>query len=292
MMYYQIFRINPIEKDDFCLSAFDDKYFWNALKNNISYFTGYNYYIYKIFNIYLCVKWADCKEKLNTLKIPHITPYEDTFHYYAFYCNTTLEDVEVSQNIRGTNTLIITDDNKITNNYKTVVIDQKGFGVFSNKQDFEDTERYFLWALNCVLLALAYNYTATDFIKKTITLYKEKNTTKELIKQRNEMFAFAIENYYRCPIAEGRSFIHEIWEKVSAILNVQNIHDEMKFQIQDIVNIIETEQSNSITKRYNTQTLLLGIFGIIFTFIGVLPFALKIIDYFYGLSPFWKIFIK
>lgn len=269
-MFYEIFRINPIKDGDFNLVPLKEKLFLSTISNNITYFEGPNYYIYKIFEICFCVKWADSKKDLKSVNVPEIAPFKETFHYYAFCCDTPLEDREVSQNIRGTNTLILTNDNTITNEYKTVVIDKKGFGVFCEKQQFNNVKQYFLWTLDCVLLALAYNYSADDFTKKTIELYKLENKTKKLIEHRKNMFAFAIENYCHYPIAEGRYFVYEIWEKVSAILNVQNIHEEMKFQIQDIVNAIETEQNNTMIKNYNKRTIVLAFFGTIFTIIGAL----------------------
>lgn len=292
-MFYQIFRIESVKENTFSFSPFEEKYFVSTLSKNILCHHDNTYSIYKIFDIYFCVKWADSEDKLKSIIVPDIKILKDTFQYKAFSSKNILTDAEISQCIRGTNTLSITSNNKIANELITIVIDQRGFCVSCNKSNLNNRlEDYVTWTLHCMLLALAYNYTAEEFNKKTVQLQTKDNNTKELIEHRKKMFAFTIENYCHYPVIEGRYFVSEIWEKVSVLLKVQTIHDEMKFQIQDLVSVIEAEQNKTLIKKYNFITIVLSGLALFFAFIGIFPFILKILNYYDMLSDFWKIFIE
>lgn len=116
--------------------------------------------------------------------------------YYAYYSTENLSDEEISQKLRGSKTLKISEQNTYHNdNDIKVVVCEKGFIWCNQHTAFEEKKlERFEMTLKLFLIAIAYNQKSTEILDSVYSSYQSKSY-KTMIEIRDEIYGFDL-NYF------------------------------------------------------------------------------------------------
>ncbi|MDA3078003.1 hypothetical protein OFO07_03565 [Campylobacter sp. JMF_06 NA1] len=202
--------------------------------------------LYSIFGFYFLVK-------NNT---------EEKTQYTCHYSKQELSDIDVSKALRGSKTLKISDHNSYDSDIKVVVC-EKGF-LWYDKCNFNNTNK-FEKTLLLFLIALAYNKKSNEILRKVSKSYKN-NSFNEMINTRNEIYDFDLNCFFSNPVKQDRHQLYDIWSIIEKNYHVNDIHNEIKMQVVELTNLIESK------KRYKfaTRLTIIGLFLSAASLIGII----------------------
>lgn len=241
-MVYKIIPINYNSKlEELQKNSIKHKFLYQSVKDEIILYEeseNSNIKIYCIFGFYfLIVKALDCTF-VDEIRIPDFNKLDDSQAYYGHYFDNLQADENISQSLRKSNTLKISNINCYDNSDIKVVFAESGFVVCS-KLNFR-AEGKFERVLLLFLLALAYNLKAEKLLQDVSKSYKN-NSYEDMIKLRDEIYAFDLNCFFHNPVIQNKHQVYTIWNLIAQNYDVQVKHNEIKSQVSDLTNIIESK---------------------------------------------------
>lgn len=244
-------KIETLEKKEI-----KHKFLYESVKAEISYYEDKENTIYNFFGLYFLVCRAATKEQVDKVGWGIYKMVEDMHPYYGHYFETLLDDETVSQALRNSSTLKISDQNAYDNTDIKVVFSESGF-VFCNKLSYDAKEKFERVEL-LFILALAYNAKVVRLMQEVATAHKSKSYTK-MIELRDAIYSFDLNCFFYNPVKQNKHQVYTLWEIVSSVYDVKIKHDEIKSQITDLTGVIEVKQKeerdNKAQKIERTLTL-------------------------------------
>lgn len=256
-------KIVPIKKPDlsnYTKKELSHKFLYSSLKKEIFEYTdnkNIEEKIYDFFGVYFLLTNEDTKN----IKFK---PIDGKDEYKAYYVDKNLEDSEISQKLRDSNTLKITDKNFYDNDDIKAIFSEKGFLVCS-KMDCQN-EKKFERITILYILALAYIIKAQNLLQDVSQAYKDKSFEK-MINLKDDIYAFDLNCYFFNPVLQNRHQVFNIWQIISKCYFVKDVYFEIKTQVSDLTKIIEHHRKDEQDKREKSLDRKLTYIGI---FIGVM----------------------
>lgn len=194
----------------------------------------------------------------------------NTSPYKAYYSTENLSDEEISQKLRGSKTLKISEQNTYHNdNDIKVVVCEKGFIWCNQHTAFEEKKlERFEMTLKLFLIAIAYNQKSTEILDSVSSSYQSKSY-KKMIEIRDEIYGFDLNYFFENPVKQDRHQQYDIWKIIQQNYHVIELHNEIKSRVVGLTNIIET-------KRKDTQKKWIAIFGLIISILSLKDVFLNI----------------
>ena len=278
-MVYKIIPINYNSKlDELQKNSIKHKFLYQSVKDEIILYEeseSSNIKIYCIFGFYfLIVKALDCTF-VDEIRIPDFNKLDDSQAYYGHYFHNLQADEDISQSLRNSNTLKISDINCYDNSDIKVVFAESGFVVCSKLN--LSAEDKFDRVLLLFLLSLAYNLKAEKLLQDVSNSYK-KSSYEDMILLRDEIYAFDLNCYFYNPVKQNKHQVYNIWNLISQNYDVKIKHDEIKSQVVDLTGIIELKHKSILEENAQKSTTKLNIIMIILaaaSFISIFKDELK-----------------
>ena len=254
---YKIILIEKIEKFE-NLEKIEGKnlFLQDSVSDKISIYKFDEYQkIYSIFGFDFLVE----KEIGKTNFKSNLFKKNDDTIYHCYYSKQELSDVEISKILRDSTTLQISENNSYDSDIKFVVC-EKGF-LWQDKYNFDNTDK-FEKALLLFLIALAYNEKSAQILKNVSNSYK-KSSYNEMIKTRNEIYNFDLNCFFTNPVKQNRHQLYDIWSIIEKNYHVVAIHNEIKMQVVELTNIIETIKKDKFARNIAIIGVCLGVLSLI-----------------------------
>lgn len=243
---YEIKIIKNFCKDKFekTNTTDDFSFFHKLLSQNLEIYTNKQdntfkkdtFWIYKIFDIQiLCIK-----KEYQTSYIPstYCSFYKPTTNYKAIYTNQNMSNDDISEALRGSSTLKINEDNCYDNDDIKVVFYEKGF-LFQNKYDKSQKSK-FEAIVGLFILSLAYREKIEHFLEQTSNAID--NNHKEIINIKKDIYTFNLKYFFNNPIHYNHQQKYTIWSILFKYYKISEKHQEVKTQIENLVDLLYTEQ--------------------------------------------------
>lgn len=252
-------KIVPIHKADFSnydKNQIQHKFLYSSLKEEIFVYTNKKNSenkIYDFFGVYFLI----INENSQT------NGYEPIYQkdgYKAYYFDKDLEEIAISQNLRSSKTLKITDINCYDNDDIKVVFSEKGFLV-ANKMNVSNEDKFERVTI-LYMLSLAYKIKAENLLQEVSKAYTKKSFEK-MINLKDDIYAFDLNCYFFNPVLQSRHQVFTIWQIVSKYYFVEEVYLEIKTQVSDLTKIIEQHQKDKKEqreKRFETTLTYFGLF--------------------------------
>lgn len=218
-------------------------------KEDIVYFNFFK-------NVTFAIIKDEQKTKLDEIKI-YDCQFEDTYH--AYYYNEDKSDEDISKALRNSTTLKINTKNSYIQKHMKVVFAEKGFVLCKMKEKY-DLQSNFDRILLQFLLSLAYNTYTEQLINEVTEAYNKLNYDN-MIKLRDEIYAFGLKSFFHNPVKQNRHESFELWNMISKNYYVEIKHNEMKSQIADLTGVIETKHKEQQEAKSKRLEKILGIIG-------------------------------
>ncbi|MEV9526339.1 hypothetical protein [Aliarcobacter butzleri] len=278
-MVYKILPINYNSKlEELQKNSIKHKFLYQSVKDEIILYEeseSSNIKIYCIFGFYfLIAKAANCTS-VDEIRISDFKKLDDSQAYYGHYFNNLQADENISQSLRNSNTLKISDINCYDNSDIKVVFAESGFVVCS-KLNFSAEDK-FDRVLLLFLLSLAYNLKAEKLLQDVSNSYKN-SSYEDMILLRDEIYDFDLNCYFYNPVKQNKHQVYNIWNLISKNYDVKIKHDEIKSQVVDLTGIIELKHKAILEYNAQKSTTKLNIIMIILaaaSFISVFKDELK-----------------
>ena len=278
-MVYKIIPINYNSKlDELQKNSIKHKFLYQSAKDEIILYEeseSSNIKIYCIFGFYfLIAKAANCTS-VDEIRISDFKKLDDSQAYYGHYFHNLQADENISQSLRNSNTLKISDINCYDNSDIKVVFAESGF-VVCNKLNLSAEDK-FDRVLLLFLLSLAYNLKAEKLLQDVSNSYK-KSSYEDMILLRDEIYAFDLNCYFYNPVKQNKHQVYNIWNLISQNYDVKIKHDEIKSQVVDLTGIIELKHKSILEENAQKSTTKLNIIMIILaaaSFISIFKDELK-----------------
>ena len=278
-MVYKIIPINYNSKlEELQKNSIKHKFLYQSVKDEIILYEeseSSNIKIYCIFGFYfLIVKAANCTS-VDEIRISDFKKLDDSQAYYGHYFHNLQADENISQSLRNSNTLKISDINCYDNSDIKVVFAESGF-VVCNKLNLSAEDK-FDRVLLLFLLSLAYNLKAEKLLQDVSNSYK-KSSYEDMILLRDEIYAFDLNCYFYNPVKQNKHQVYNIWNLISQNYDVKIKHDEIKSQVVDLTGIIELKHKSILEENAQKSTTKLNIIMIILaaaSFISIFKDELK-----------------
>ena len=278
-MVYKIIPINYNSKlEELQKNSIKHKFLYQSVKDEIILYEeseSSNIKIYCIFGFYfLIAKAANCTS-VDEIRISDFKKLDDSQAYYGHYFHNLQADENISQSLRNSNTLKISDINCYDNSDIKVVFAESGFVVCSklNLSAEDKVDRVLL----LFLLSLAYNLKAEKLLQDVSNSYK-KSSYEDMILLRDEIYAFDLNCYFYNPVKQNKHQVYNIWNLISQNYDVKIKHDEIKSQVVDLTGIIELKHKSILEENAQKSTTKLNIIMIILaaaSFISIFKDELK-----------------
>ncbi|MBP7769498.1 MAG: hypothetical protein KA055_00085 [Aliarcobacter sp.] len=197
---------------------------------NISCYNFFQKISFELNKIVISSTCKDFKEINNSL---------NNCEYMCFYISQKeidLNDENISLLLRGSNTLIINEKNSYDNIDIKVVFSEKGF-VFINKFTKDQIDK-FQNILTLYLLSHAYNLYTEQIMSEITTLHKE-NKIEKMLKIKKEVYGFNLSCFFSYPVKYNRHQLNQLWSYLNDMYFIKDKHLEMKYQIEDLINLVE-----------------------------------------------------
>ncbi|WP_323592347.1 hypothetical protein [Aliarcobacter butzleri] len=278
-MVYKIIPINYNSKlEELQKNSIKHKFLYQSVKDEIILYEeseSSNIKIYCIFGFYfLIAKAANCTS-VDEIRISDFKKLDDSQAYYGHYFHNLKADEDISQSLRNSNTLKISDINCYDNSDIKVVFAESGF-VVCNKLNLSAEDK-FDRVLLLFLLSLAYNLKAEKLLQDVSNSYK-KSSYEDMILLRDEIYAFDLNCYFYNPVKQNKHQVYNIWNLISQNYDVKIKHDEIKSQVVDLTGIIELKHKSILEENAQKSTTKLNIIMIILaaaSFISIFKDELK-----------------
>lgn len=278
-MVYKIIPINYNSKlEELQKNSIKHKFLYQSVKDEIILYEeseSSNIKIYCIFGFYfLIAKAANCTS-VDEIRISDFKKLDDSQAYYGHYFHNLKADEDISQSLRNSNTLKISDINCYDNSDIKVVFAESGFVVCSKLN--LSAEDKFDRVLLLFLLSLAYNLKAEKLLQDVSNSYK-KSSYEDMILLRDEIYAFDLNCYFYNPVKQNKHQVYNIWNLISQNYDVKIKHDEIKSQVVDLTGIIELKHKSILEENAQKSTTKLNIIMIILaaaSFISIFKDELK-----------------
>lgn len=278
-MVYKIIPINYNSKlEELQKNSIKHKFLYQSVKDEIILYEeseSSNIKIYCIFGFYfLIAKAANCTS-VDEIRISEFKKLDDSQAYYGHYFHNLQADENISQSLRNSNTLKISDINCYDNSDIKVVFAESGFVVCSKLN--LSAEDKFDRVLLLFLLSLAYNLKAEKLLQDVSNSYK-KSSYEDMILLRDEIYAFDLNCYFYNPVKQNKHQVYNIWNLISQNYDVKIKHDEIKSQVVDLTGIIELKHKSILEENAQKSTTKLNIIMIILaaaSFISIFKDELK-----------------
>lgn len=278
-MVYKIIPINYNSKlEELQKNSIKHKFLYQSVKDEIILYEeseSSNIKIYCIFGFYfLIAKAANCTS-VDEIRISDFKKLDDSQAYYGHYFHNLQADENISQSLRNSNTLKISDINCYDNSDIKVVFAESGFVVCSKLN--LSAEDKFDRVLLLFLLSLAYNLKAEKLLQDVSNSYK-KSSYEDMILLRDEIYAFDLNCYFYNPVKQNKHQVYNIWNLISQNYDVKIKHDEIKSQVVDLTGIIELKHKSILEENAQKSTTKLNIIMIIIaaaSFISIFKDELK-----------------
>lgn len=278
-MVYKIIPINYNSKlEELQKNSIKHKFLYQSVKDEIILYEeseSSNIKIYCIFGFYfLIAKAANCTS-VDEIRISDFKKLDDSQAYYGHYFHNLQADEDISQSLRNSNTLKISDINCYNNSDIKVVFAESGFVVCSKLN--LSAEDKFDRVLLLFLLSLAYNLKAEKLLQDVSNSYK-KSSYEDMILLRDEIYAFDLNCYFYNPVKQNKHQVYNIWNLISQNYDVKIKHDEIKSQVVDLTGIIELKHKSILEENAQKSTTKLNIIMIILaaaSFISIFKDELK-----------------
>lgn len=278
-MVYKIIPINYNSKlEELQKNSIKHKFLYQSVKDEIILYEeseSSNIKIYCIFGFYfLTAKAANCTS-VDEIRISDFKKLDDSQAYYGHYFHNLQADENISQSLRNSNTLKISDINCYDNSDIKVVFAESGFVVCSKLN--LSAEDKFDRVLLLFLLSLAYNLKAEKLLQDVSNSYK-KSSYEDMILLRDEIYAFDLNCYFYNPVKQNKHQVYNIWNLISQNYDVKIKHDEIKSQVVDLTGIIELKHKSILEENAQKSTTKLNIIMIILaaaSFISIFKDELK-----------------
>lgn len=278
-MVYKIIPINYNSKlEELQKNSIKHKFLYQSVKDEIILYEeseSSNIKIYCIFGFYfLIAKAANCTS-VDEIRISNFKKLDDSQAYYGHYFHNLQADEDISQSLRNSNTLKISDINCYDNSDIKVVFAESGFVVCSKLN--LSAEDKFDRVLLLFLLSLAYNLKAEKLLQDVSNSYK-KSSYEDMILLRDEIYAFDLNCYFYNPVKQNKHQVYNIWNLISQNYDVKIKHDEIKSQVVDLTGIIELKHKSILEENAQKSTTKLNIIMIILaaaSFISIFKDELK-----------------
>lgn len=278
-MVYKIIPINYNSKlEELQKNSIKHKFLYQSVKDEIILYEeseSSNIKIYCIFGFYfLIAKAANCTS-VDEIRISDFKKLDDSQAYYGHYFHNLQADENISQSLRNSNTLKISDINCYDNSDIKVVFAESGF-VVCNKLNLSAEDK-FDRVLLLFLLSLAYNLKAEKLLQDVSNSYK-KSSYEDMILLRDEIYAFDLNCYFYNPVKQNKHQVYNIWNLISQNYDVKIKHDEIKSQVVDLTGIIELKHKSILEENAQKSTTKLNIIMIILaaaSFISIFKDELK-----------------
>ncbi|AZL53762.1 hypothetical protein NG749_04345 [Aliarcobacter cryaerophilus] len=278
-MVYKIIPINYNSKlEELQKNSIKHKFLYQSVKDEIILYEeseSSNIKIYCIFGFYfLIAKAANCTS-VDEIRISDFKKLDDSQAYYGHYFHNLQADENISQSLRNSNTLKISDINCYDNSDIKVVFAESGFVVCSKLN--LSAEDKFDRVLLLFLLSLAYNLKAEKLLQDVSNSYK-KSSYEDMILLRDEIYAFDLNCYFYNPVKQNKHQVYNIWNLISQNYDVKIKHDEIKSQVVDLTGIIELKHKSILEENAQKSTTKLNIIMIILaaaSFISIFKDELK-----------------
>jgi hypothetical protein len=253
------YKIIPIKKP----SSFDmlekqelvHKFLYHSVKNEISFYTHKEYFDIRVYSVFGFYFLLSCDMAMSTYE--EFIKLDDADVYSAYYSTTEQNDQYISQILRNSNTLEISEKNSYDNPDIKVVFGENGF-VLCSKLNI-DAEEKFERVILLFLVAMAYNLKVQTLLQDVSLSYKN-GSYKEMIKKRDEIYAFDLNCFFANPVKPNRHQVYEIWNVIAKVYDTKNKHDEIKSQVIDLANVIEIQYKEKQEKIEKTKEKRLSIF--------------------------------
>src|SRR5574344_896360 len=215
-MVYKIILINYNSKlEELQKNSIKHKFLYQSVKDKIILYEeseSSNIKIYCIFGFYfLIAKAANCTS-VDEIRISDFKKLDDSQAYYGQYFHNLQADEDISQSLRNSNTLKISDINCYDNSDIKVVFAESGFVVCSKLN--LSAEDKFDRVLLLFLLSLAYNLKAEKLLQDVSNSYK-KSSYEDMILLRDEIYAFDLNCYFYNPVKQNKHQVYNIWNLIS-----------------------------------------------------------------------------
>ncbi|MBE0492680.1 MAG: hypothetical protein IBX44_10605 [Sulfurospirillum sp.] len=217
------------------------KFLYQSVKDEIALYEenqNSNIKIYSFFGFYFLVVSSQNKEITESIRIGDFEKLDDSQAYYGHYFNSIQANETISQTLRNSNTLQISEKNSYDNSDINVVLSENGF-VLCSKLNLSAEDK-FERVLLLFLLALAYNLKAEKLLQEVSKSYKN-NSYDNMIKLRDEIYAFDLNCFFHNPVIQNKHQVYTIWNLIAKNYDVQVKHNEIKSQVSDLTNIIESK---------------------------------------------------
>lgn len=217
------------------------KFLYQSVKDEIALYEenqNSNVKIYSFFGFYFLVANSQNKEITDSIRIGDFEKLDDSQAYYGYYFNSIQANEIISQTLRNSNTLQISEKNSYDNSDINVVLSENGF-VLCSKLNLSAEDK-FERVLLLFLLALAYNLKAEKLLQDVSKSYKN-NSYENMIKLRDEIYAFDLNCFFHNPVIQNKHQVYTIWNLIAKNYDVQVKHNEIKSQVSDLTNIIESK---------------------------------------------------
>ena len=278
-MVYKIIPINYNSKlEELQKNSIKHKFLYQSVKDEIILYEeseSSNIKIYCIFGFYfLTAKAANCTS-VDEIRISDFKKLDDSQAYYGHYFHNLQADEDISQSLRNSNTLKISDINCYDNSDIKVVFAESGFVVCSKLN--LSAEDKFDRVLLLFLLSLAYNLKAEKLLQDVSNSYK-KSSYEDMILLRDEIYDFDLNCYFYNPVKQNKHQVYNIWNLISQNYDVKIKHDEIKSQVVDLTGIIELKHKSILEENAQKSTTKLNIIMIILaaaSFISIFKDELK-----------------
>lgn len=268
-------KIIPIKKPDLSNYKKEDiphKFLYNSLKKEIFVYTDNNTEekIYDFFGVYFLL----INEDKNNTKFK---PTYDKDGYKAYFLDQNLEDTLISQKLRGSKTLKITEKNSYDNDDIKAIFSEKGFLV-CNKMGFQD-EKAFERIIILYMLALAYIIKAQNLLQDVSQAHEDKSFEK-MINLKDDIYSFDLNCYFFNPVLQNRHQVFNIWQIISKCYFVKEVYHEVKTQVSDLTKIIEYHRKDEQEKREKSLDRKLTYIGIFIGIMSAISAIPVILDFF------------
>ena len=185
--------------------------------------------------------------------------------YYIHHASQNDESDSISKLLRNSKTLELCDKNTFDSTSLKAVFSERGAWIWPKKNGRITFERYRL----LYLLARSYNLFAEMELKQVVKVYDAKDLG-QMIHHRETVLAFDLKCFYANPVLVDRYELYQAWPLLTGLFNVNQVHDEMKSQIQDLSELISAKQQTQLDSRYKRIEVLFWIFGGLVAFITLM----------------------
>ena len=208
----------------------NNKFLYKSLNDTIEYYANLEKdieYVSYFGKVYFEISKSDEKSR----------PNEYDFLGCHIFNDKEISDLSISQNLRGSSTLRITNDNCYESMDIKVVFAERSF-AFISKFNNIDQENKFEKIYILFMLAHAYNLYTEMLLFQVSNSYKE-NDFEKMIKLRKEIYIFDLNCFFSNPVYYEKHQLNTIWCYLENIYSVEKKYIEVKTQIKDFVSLIE-----------------------------------------------------